>query len=214
MRAALLPNARKYLCELRNEVKTTGKGTAIWLVAILVASAVLGVVLYRVYYPIPQAGECYAFLSYKILDFPFQYSFDSTVPLEFRAAITAGAEEWDKFVTGDMFQVVATSGNTVSFGRIKGDSLAITTAISSGAALLNAGITFNSNVGWTTSPNPWWIRADYDVQSVATHEMGHILGLGHVSCQTHTMYDRTPPENADYRTLETGDLTGLRMLYA
>src|SRR3989338_3059019 len=54
-----------------------------------------------------------------------------------------------------------------------------------------------------------------DVQNIATHELGHALGLGHPSnsCTADTMYAYASFGETKKRTLNTGDKTGLKSLY-
>jgi hypothetical protein len=75
-------------------------------------------------------------------------------------------------------------------------------------------ITLDSADGWSIGPdgNP----STFDIQSVATHEMGHVAGLDHVkrwkdTCLT--MYPFTRPEEIQKRTLGWGDKLGLDVLY-
>jgi hypothetical protein len=75
-------------------------------------------------------------------------------------------------------------------------------------------LTFDSADGWALgrdgNPNT------FDVQSVATHEMGHVAGLDHVKNRKDvclTMYPLTGPEETQKRTLGWGDKLGLNVLY-
>jgi hypothetical protein len=87
-----------------------------------------------------------------------------------------------------------------------GSCLAITALVlSSGQVITETDISFNSSYTWNTN------GSDYDVQSVATHELGHSLGIHHTeltSTPRPTMY-------ASYfgtggRTLETDDQSALQ----
>lgn len=55
----------------------------------------------------------------------------------------------------------------------------------------------------------------FDIQGLATHEMGHSLGLGHAQLgRCLTMYPyMSPSESVDARTPGDGDVIGIRSLY-
>lgn len=54
----------------------------------------------------------------------------------------------------------------------------------------------------------------YDYQSVATHESGHSIGLGHANSSSHlTMYYQSFTGTTMARTLARGDVLGMRALY-
>jgi hypothetical protein len=87
-----------------------------------------------------------------------------------------------------------------------GSCLAITALVlQSGQVIVETDISFNNTFSWQTN------GSDYDVQSVATHELGHTLGIHHTeltSTPRPTMY-------ASYfgttgRTLETDDKSALQ----
>ena len=53
----------------------------------------------------------------------------------------------------------------------------------------------------------------YNEQSVATHEAGHALGLGHVSDSSQTMYSQSNFCDTWPQTIGSGDILGMRSLY-
>jgi hypothetical protein len=115
--------------------------------------------------------------------------------LTYAGTTTAG------FSTDGRNTILWASGNGCT-----GSCLAITALVlQSGQVIVETDISFNSNFTWNTN------GADYDVQSVATHELGHTLGIHHTeltSTPRPTMY-------ASYfgtggRTLETDDKSALQ----
>src|SRR6185369_4313533 len=81
--------------------------------------------------------------------------------LTYAGTTTAG------FSTDGRNTILWASGNGCT-----GSCLAITALVlQSGQVIVETDISFNSNFTWNTN------GADYDVQSVATHELGHTLGI-------------------------------------
>jgi hypothetical protein len=67
---------------------------------------------------------------------------------------------------------------------------------------------------WTTDDATWWnaVEGRYSLSDIATHEFGHVAGLGHVnSSPALTMY---PFLHDGMQTLGRGDMVGLLARYA
>jgi hypothetical protein len=81
----------------------------------------------------------------------------------------------------------------------------------SGSTNTKCTVIFNSDIGsfWSTSGQP----LHYDVQSVAAHEFGHWLSLGHSSDTEATMYYRTGMGETKKRSLNSDDISGIRSIY-
>lgn len=70
----------------------------------------------------------------------------------------------------------------------------------------------NYDYQWSNSGDPWKM----DFESVATHELGHSVGLDDLydpGCSDQTMYGYIDYGETNKRTLEAGDITGIQKLY-
>jgi hypothetical protein len=72
-----------------------------------------------------------------------------------------------------------------------------------------ADIALSTSVGFSTSGDP----AKYDIQSVVTHEVGHLLGLNHSALLSAVMAPYPAPGQLDQRTLSYDDMAGVAELY-
>lgn len=143
-------------------------------------------------------------------------------------AVSAGAEQWDSFTATELFNdnpsvdYSAYFGNqnfvnAVSFGDYPQDGVIGVTRIwytRVGKRIVEFDIMFDTDFQWgdassTTAPV-------MDLQNIATHELGHGIGLSDVyqtSCSQVTMYGYSSYLEMIKRTLEAPDITGLRILY-
>lgn len=88
-------------------------------------------------------------------------------------------------------------------------ALARTTRFSQGARTLECDTAFNPGVAWSTSGS----LMAYDIESIAAHELGHVLGLGHTNIAGSTMVPSVARGDLSHRTLEWDDRAGVRTLY-
>ena len=91
-----------------------------------------------------------------------------------------------------------------------GQTLAITYDWFGGAvngyySILESDLAYNNAQHWSTSTP----AANYDVHSVALHELGHTIGLAHISDPNQIMN----PTYTGKRTLGSGDIAGAQFLY-
>jgi hypothetical protein len=138
------------------------------------------------------------------------------------AAITAGFAAWDAVLPGAYFTV---QPDTSAADKPVRDGV---NAI--GWARLNPKSTLAATYTWTdqatgrmvesdmfiSTRHTWGILAScnassaFDIQNVVTHEVGHVLGLDHVSDANRmaTMYPSAPGGEIKKRTLTAGDAAG------
>jgi hypothetical protein len=161
-------------------------------------------------------------------------------PVEVKYAISAAANTWDNAVAANLFA----DGQTVISDPSKGidqrdgynvnawkylsdapNALAYSRTWSGGPIVngyystLESDISYNSRWTWSTS------GGDYDVQSVAVHELGHTIGLGDIYSTAYGgSLPPTDPRTQDFdqvmnaydapqKTLGNGDRTGAQLLY-
>ena len=83
--------------------------------------------------------------------------------------------------------------------------------LASGDRILDVDLVLNPDFDWAVqSPGD---PAFADVQSVATHEWGHGLGIDHVPASRSTMFFATEPGTVNLRSLETDDRAAVADLY-
>lgn len=111
--------------------------------------------------------------------------------------------------------------NVVSFGRLPPGMLAVTCVwwnkSGSSRRSVEADLLVSDLPGLFFVSPPATCGSQWDLESVLTHEFGHIYGLGHVSFAQHsslTMSDALPECSTIYRALGFGDYLALRRHYA
>jgi hypothetical protein len=137
------------------------------------------------------------------------------------AAIDRSLDAWDAVIPGDYFTASHGAGprgpaqdgtNVIGWARlVPKTTLAAAWTYTDAATnrVLEADVFFNTQ-------QPWGVlsacnsASAYDVEGVGTHEVGHILGLEHVSdaARVATMYPSAPRGEIRKRTLTSGDAAG------
>jgi len=186
----------------------------------------------------PKAPTCYAFLGkygktyLKWTTLPVGYAINPTNPQNLdetfvTSAIFNGAETWDAVTSKDLMNDNYTVDYTVAYGVQDyqnavtfGDYpttgvIAVTTVWYNPAtkAIVEFDIMFDTDWAWGDATIN---SAVMDLQNIATHELGHGVGLADVydtSCSAATMYGYSDYGETQKRTLETPDIKGLQTLY-
>ncbi len=98
-----------------------------------------------------------------------------------------------------------------------GNVLAVTSVsyYSSNSVITSASVIFDSGDKWAVYPYESCSSQGtaFDVQNIATHEIGHVVGLAHVNAPALTMYAYASPGETKKRSLGTGDMKGIAIIY-
>ncbi|HVN84108.1 MAG TPA: matrixin family metalloprotease [Candidatus Binatia bacterium] len=109
-----------------------------------------------------------------------------------------------------------TAANQTAFEMAGGDSvvgLTLLTFSSTTSQISDADLLFNPNLQFTTTlttDEALQTANQFDVEAVATHELGHVIGLHHTGIESATMWSLT---SVLQRQLDADDIAGARTLY-
>lgn len=153
--------------------------------------------------------------------------------------IEAGAEAWDEQVSFEIFGSGSKDSNAVVILTALDDKNVVvfgTVTDENGNVLDNVIAVTYTWANWG-APKPWKQILEWDMVfnsgvfdfgdasnallmdlgGIGTHELGHAAGMGHTStnplCQEQTMYPTAGYGETKKRTLELGDITGIKKLY-
>jgi hypothetical protein len=101
-----------------------------------------------------------------------------------------------------------TPGTVYTFTECNGQETITTTSPS---IVFDADIAFNPHAQFSTSTPA--LPNEFDLQSVATHEFGHALGLDHSGIAHAVMFPAGDTGESQQRTLSTDDLIAISFLY-
>jgi len=166
----------------------------------------------------------YKWSGYKRSPANCHYRINSSLPADWPAAIQAGAGTWS--AAGSAFRFYydgTTSASGVTYDGINcvsRGSLGAGGTIAQNSYWYNRktkivsenDIVFNTYYSWTTVGTP----GCFDVQNIGTHEQGHCLVLDDIyqSYQSEmTMYGYGATDETKKRTLEFGDINGIKKIY-
>jgi len=112
----------------------------------------------------------------------------------------------------DFINIIKTNNSAADYATIGGEALGVTIVASNDdGEILDADILFNPTTSFSTSTTT--PSTSIDFESVATHEIGHLLGLDHSSILSATMFP-TIGDGLNYaRQLSFDDIAGVSSLY-
>lgn len=139
------------------------------------------------------------------------------------------AETWDAQTSKELFGNTYTINSGVQYGSYDGNNVIDIGSYGDPGVIAVTSIWYNIytkriyefdmrlNNAFTWSDATTDSRASImDVQDIVTHELGHSVGLKDLytsSCSQATMYGYSSYREVKKRTLESGDIKGLRVLY-
>ena len=153
---------------------------------------------------------------------PITYTINPNYPALIDA-ISLATTEWGQNTHADLFNDneqgtypwgVRDYKNSVSYGDYSTDGvIAVTSTWYSRATktAVESDILFDTDFKWGTED-----PLSMDIQNIATHEIGHTLGLSDLytsSCSAVTMYGYSWEGDFEKSSLELPDITGLQKLY-
>lgn len=175
---------------------------------------------------------CYKLMGVKWTNTPVDYIINPSNPQglseEFvTSAITTSAETWDKATSTELFSNIASIDYTVQYGiqdfknaivfgyYPDNNAIAVTSVWFTriGRKIVEFDQIYNVYYTWSDANSSVGVM---DLQNIATHELGHAVGLGDIyslSCSAVTMFGYSDYGETSKRTLEEADIEGLRKIY-
>lgn len=161
------------------------------------------------------ASACAALMGPKWATPASTYRIDPALPAAWAPVLQTAAQSWNNAGSKFAFSLNAASPHLIALGDLgAGGPLASTRVeyYQSTKQLVKFSMTFNTRYTWSTTGE----AGKFDVQGVATHELGHALGLTHPSataCSEETMWASAGAGETKKRSLEAGDKDGVATLY-
>jgi hypothetical protein len=155
---------------------------------------------------------------------PVSYKINVAVTTENSKIIQASFKTWDDQTSKEMFSYAGTTTNsgvkynhenTISWISISQSNIIAMTSFwvnNQTKQIVEFDIEFNNTFAWSTDGSQFAM----DVQNIATHEIGHTLVLNDLYQNQNsnlTMYGYSWEGDTGKRSLETGDIAGLKILY-
>jgi len=178
-----------------------------------------------------KSPTCYELMGVKWNTLPVSYVINPTnsgLPKSFvTSTISTSAETWDAATSKELFansysvSYTAQYGvqdykNAITFGDYPTANVIAVTAVwytRYGKQIVEFDQLYNTRFTWgDATSNPTVM----DLQNIATHELGHAVGLDDIyskSCTVVTMYGYSNNGETIKRTLEPADITGLQKIY-
>jgi hypothetical protein len=168
---------------------------------------------------------CYKLAGWKWTS-PVWYQIDTASAPSLSGPVAAATGTWDAATSKTLFSTAGTTSgktwdtydgiNLVTYGDYgTANVIAVTSTWYSrlGKTALESDILFDTDFTWGDATHDSSVM---DLQNIATHEMGHTLGLSDLysgSCSAVTMYGYSTEGDTGKRILDRPDITGLQLIY-
>lgn len=179
----------------------------------------------------PKTTTCYKLMGVSWKSLPVSYVINTTTEENHGAtfvetAIKDGAEAWDTASSKELFNDAYTIDTHAEYGQFDGKNviqfsnyddsnvIAVTSVwyYRPTRGIVEFDMLFNEYYSWGDADEGYYM----DVQNIATHEMGHAVGLADLytnSCGEVTMFGYSGYNETKKRDLEPQDITGLQKIY-
>jgi len=176
--------------------------------------------------------NCYKLLGVNWKSFPVNYTINPSNPQNLSegfvtGAISTSAETWDAATSTELLNdayivnYAAQYGvqdfvNVIAFGDYPNDNVIAVTSVwrnPRNKQIVEFDILFNTRSVWGDATLDPIVM---DLQNIATHELGHGVGLNDIystTCSAVTMYGYSTEGETQKRTLEQPDIAGLQKMY-
>jgi hypothetical protein len=136
------------------------------------------------------------------------------------AAVTAAISAWGVVASSTTTSAAVRGSAPATImlndnGKIcNGSCLAATlTGYYTGSTITDADVYTNTKYKYYSSLEADGCSAEYDIEGIMVHEVGHVIGIGHSNVAGATMYPTVSACNAANRSLEADDIAAKNDLY-
>lgn len=137
---------------------------------------------------------------------------DSSIPSSWATPFNNAANAWNNAGADFYYSWAVASNNVLYYTPLSNNSILATTYYDyNGDEFESFYVEFNSNKAWSTASGGE--VGKFDVQSIATHEFGHGLGLGHSAVGEATMVSGYTTNAIWKRSLHSDDINGIKAIY-
>lgn len=180
----------------------------------------------------PKTETCYKLMGVKWTIFPVNYIINPTNPQGLSqdfitSTLSVSAETWDGATSKELFNNayaidynirygVQDYKNAIDFGNYSDANVIAVTSVwytRVGKKIVEFDVRFDTDYIWG---NAVLDSTKMDLQNIATHELGHAVGLRDIYsdfCSYVTMYGYSSEGDIEKRTLEQPDIIGLQTMY-